>query len=140
MVLNDAGQMIQTEWLKLSQRFTHVELDEFIVMPNHLHGIMIIHDDGNVGAPLVGAPGPGAGTRPAPTLGDMVGAFESITTNGYILGVKQQGWPRFSGKLWQRNYHDRIIRDDDELNRIREYIICNPPKWDEDKNNPNNLH
>ena len=52
MVLNDAGQMIQTEWLKLSQRFTHVELDEFIVMPNHLHGIMIIHDDGNVGAPL----------------------------------------------------------------------------------------
>ena len=49
-----------------------------------------------------------------------------MTTNEYIRGVKQHDWPPFPGKLWQRNYYDRIIRDEDELNRIREYIIYNP--------------
>ena len=136
MVLNDSGRMIQTKWLELPHRFSHIRLDEFIVMPNHFHGIIIINNDENVGAPLVGAPG--AGTRPAPTLGDMVGAFESITTNAYIRGVKQRRWPPFPGKLWQRNYHDRIIRDEDELNRIREYIIYNPVKWSDDEDNPKN--
>ncbi|MCH7677032.1 hypothetical protein IH879_19085 [candidate division KSB1 bacterium] len=59
-----------------------------------------------------------------------------MTANEDIRGVKQHSWPDFPGKLWQRNYYDRIIRDEDELNRIREYIIHNPEKWDEDKDNP----
>ena len=80
----------------------------------------------------------------APTLGEIVAAFKSITTNEYIRGVKQHDWPSSPGKLWQRNYgacpersrRERVIRDEDELNRIREYIIHNPEKWDEDKDNP----
>ncbi len=76
MVLNDSGKMIQTEWLELSNRFNQIELDQFIVMPNHFHGIIIINNDESVGAPLVGAQRPRAGTRPAPTtLGDMVGCI-----------------------------------------------------------------
>ena len=79
-----------------------------------------------------------AGTSPAPTLGEIVGAFKSITTNEYIRGVKQHDWPSFPGKLWQRNYFERVIRDENELNRIREYIIYNPVKWAEDEDNPKN--
>ena len=80
-------------------------------MPNHTHGIIAI-----VGVPLVGTRKPVGdspqreGTRPAPTgLGDIVGAFKSITTQEYIRGVKQHGWAPFPGKLWQRNYYEHII-------------------------------
>ena len=64
--------------------------------------------------------------------------FKTMTTNEYIRAVKQCGWPSFPGKLWQRNYYDRIIRDEDELNRIREYIIYNPLRWADDEDNPKN--
>ncbi len=79
------------------------------------------------------------GTRPVPTLFEIIGAFKSITTNGYINCVKQNNWPPFRKRLWQLRYHDRIIRDEDELNRIRKYIIENPLNWAEDENNPENL-
>ena len=56
-----------------------------------------------------------------------------MTTNAYIRGVKQNGWQPFPGKLWQRNYWERIVRDENELNRIREYIINNPSNWHDDE-------
>ena len=79
-----------------------------------------------------------AGTRPAPTLGDVVGAFKSVTTHQYTDGVRQKTWPSFNEKLWQRNYHENIIRSEEEMNRIREYIINNLLRWDYDENNPAN--
>lgn len=120
-------------------------LTEFIVMPNHIHGVIFI-----VGAPPVGARKSlgdsssradaiqRAGTRPAPTvvLGDVVGAFKSLSTNRYIRNVKQHGWAPFSGKLWQRNYYEHVVRNEKELNRIREYIRNNPTQWDTDEDNP----
>ncbi len=146
MTLNQAGQMVYEQWSELPKRFPESAIDEFTMMPNHLHGILIINDNEtiqSVGAPLVGAQNKvdktnKAGTRPAPMLGEIVGAFKSITTNEYIRGVKQHDWLSFPGKLWQRNYFERVIRDEDELNRIREYIIYNPVKWAEDEDNPNN--
>ena len=146
MTLNQAGQMVYEQWSELPKRFPDSAIDEFTMMPNHLHGILIINDNEttqSVGAPLVGAQNKvdktnKAGTRPAPTLGEIVGAFKSITTNEYIRGVKQHDWPSFPGKLWQRNYFERVIRDEDELNRIREYIIYNPVKWVDDADNPKN--
>ncbi|MFW5701273.1 MAG: hypothetical protein ACOCWM_06240, partial [Cyclobacteriaceae bacterium] len=69
-------------------------------------------------------------------LGDMVGAFESITTVEYIRGVKQKKWPPFTKKLWQRNYWEHIIRHEKSYQRISDYIINNPAKWDSDKFNP----
>ncbi|HSW39300.1 MAG TPA: hypothetical protein VLL97_07400 [Acidobacteriota bacterium] len=59
-----------------------------------------------------------------------------MSTKRYADGVKQNGWCPFPGKLWQRNYYEHIIRDDDELNRIREYIVNNPAKWALDRENP----
>ena len=65
--------------------------------------------------------------------------FKTMTTNEYIRGIKQNGWQPFNGKLWQRNYWEHIIRDENNLNRFREYIINNPKKWELDKENPHNL-
>jgi len=74
-----------------------------------------------------------ATTRVAPTLGDVIGAFKSITTNEYIRNVKNKNWVPFNKHFWQRNYYEHVIRDDHDLNRIREYIVNNPAKWEEDE-------
>ena len=71
-----------------------------------------------------------------PTVGDVVGAFKSLTTVLYIHGVKQSGWPAFRGRLWQRNFHEHIIRNEESLNRIRQYILNNPACWESDEENP----
>ncbi|HDL16306.1 MAG TPA: transposase [Rhizobiales bacterium] len=142
MRLNAAGEMVLAEWGALSDRFPTVELDAFIVMPNHIHGVIVITCDGNVGAGLVPAPHVSgadtnrATTRVAPTLGNVVGAFKSLTTVLYARGVKQSGWPAFAGRLWQRNYYEHVIRGEVSLNRIRQYILDNPAQWAFDRENP----
>ena len=175
MKLNHAGNMVENHWLLLPKRFSNIKLHNFIVMPNHFHGILEIV---RVGATLVVAPTPvapnesnrpvapnesntpvapnesntpvvpnessenvvfdqkGATTRVAPkekTVGDMVGAFQSITTVEYIRGVKTKNWKPFDGKLWQRNYWERIIRDNKSFQNISKYILNNPSKWEYDK-------
>ena len=69
----------------------------------------------------------------APTVGDVIGAFKSLTTNNYIQNVKQNNWQRFNKKLWQRNYYEHIIRDEKSYHQISEYIQTNPLKWQDDK-------
>jgi len=147
MVLNGAGNMVFDQWMGLSQRFHAIELHEFIVMPNHIHGIIEITDTTHVGVGLVPtlngetaerAINHRATTRVAPTIttiGDIVGAYKSLTTNAYIDGVKQSGWQRYNKKIWQRNYWEHIVRDEQEYHRIAQYIIANPLKWEMDKLN-----
>jgi putative transposase len=148
MTLNEAGQMIEMEWGQLPERFPMIELDAHIVMPNHFHGIIVIVGAGLVPA-LDGATTPdgattrdgvttrdGATTRVAPTVGGIVGAFKSLTTNAYIRGVRESGWPPFDKRLWQRNYYERVIRDEQELNAVRQYIHNNPAQWKMDAENP----
>jgi len=120
MVLNDAGKMVQTAWNNLPKRFSEIQLDVCTIMPNHLHGIVAI---------VARPEGKRATTRVAPTLGTIVGQFKSISTTEYTRNVKQSHWPPFHNKLWQRNYYEHVIRNDDELNTIREYIIQNPRRW-----------
>jgi REP element-mobilizing transposase RayT len=147
MILNDAGQMVESEWLKLPERFTNIVLHEYIVMPNHFHAILQI-----VGATLVAAQNntvaqnnmidatekrqPQGIAPTSKTVGDMVGAFESITTVEYIRGVKNKNWKPFDGKLWQRNYWEHIICNEKSYQTISDYIINNPLKWNDDKLNP----
>jgi putative transposase len=144
MVLNEAGQMVAALWDGIAARFSSVEIDQFVVMPNHLHGILVLPDADTsgattrvaptigeiVGAPLGGAPVTGV------RLGDVVGAFKSLATVGYIDGVKANGWPEFRGRLWQRNYYEHIIRDETALNRVRRYVDDNPARWEFDDENP----
>ena len=136
--LNNAGRMIETWWRGLTNKFSRIRIDEYVVMPNHFHGIVII-----VGAARCGRPEPdgandksGQPHRVAPTLGDIVHWFKTMTTNQYIRGVKQNGWPPFPGRLWQRNYYEHIIRNEDELNHFRQYITDNPSNWQTDEENP----
>lgn len=133
MHLNDAGRLVQTVWDELPARCPGAYLDAFVVMPNHIHGIII------VGAPLVGAQkgtDDGATTRVAPTVGSIVGAFKSITTNEYIRGVITGFRLPFLGRLWQRNYYEHVIRSEESLNCIRDYIATNPFRWELDRENP----
>ncbi len=124
MVLNDAGRVVSDSWTWLGTQYGHVELDEYMIMPNHLHGVLIITD------------GRG-GSRTAPTsslkpLGRIIGAFKTVSTKRIN---ETQRAP--SARLWHRNYYEHIIRNKNELNRIREYIIINPMQWELDRENPN---
>jgi len=70
------------------------------------------------------------------TLADVVHRFKSLTTSRYRHGVAELGWQRFSGRLWQRNYYEHVIRNDHDLNDISCYIANNPSEWEADKENP----
>lgn len=163
MRLNEAGQMVAAAWDGLSERFPEADLDSSVVMPNHTHGIVVIGRPGppesnpvfasrntdDVVANLVFAQHvshrqtdcgqrqalPLRGTLPG-TIGRIVQAIKSITTNEYIVGVKELGWPRFAGKLWQPNYYEHVIRSEKVLNSVREYVIYNPLRWALDPENP----
>ena len=143
MRLNDAGRMVEKWWKELENKFPSIEIDPFTTMPNHFHGILIIDQSPgtrrNVGAALRGRPEQGHPPRGAPTLGDFIDWFKIFTTNKYIHGVKTQNWPAFTGRLWQRNYYEHLIRNENELTLIREYIQMNPIKWAFDKENPESI-
>src|SRR5215470_2523364 len=110
MCRNAAGQMVVTVWDSISVRFPEIALDAFVVMPNHIHGIIVLPD--SVEAPLVGAQPSEMGatrnsatTRSRPRLGEIVGTFKSLVTVEYVQGVKASGWQPFRQRLWQRNYY-----------------------------------
>jgi len=149
MKLNDAGRAVEHEWLQIPTRFPSMQPDEHICMPNHFHGIIHIvdvpgaSDTAHAGAATRAAPTGvgrggvvGAATGAAPTLGEAIGAFKSLTTDQYIIGVSSFGWPRFRGKFWQRDFNDHVIRDQWELEKIRDYIRRNPLMWTCDRYNP----
>jgi putative transposase len=140
--LNAAGQLAATLWSDMPIRFPDIDLDAFVVMPNHIHGIIVFSDCAvTEGAPLVGARrgGAPAATKAAPTVGDVVGAFKSLFTVEYIAGVKENRWPAFDRRVWQRNYYEHVIRDEPELERIRSYIDENPLRWELDDENPQRM-
>lgn len=109
-------------------------LDEFAVMPNHLHGILALgSEEGTHG----GVPLHESGRMPS--LGDIVGWFKSITSTDYMRGVERLDWPLFHQRLWQRNYYEQIIRNDAHLERLRAYIVENPAKWHLDDDHPSQI-
>jgi REP element-mobilizing transposase RayT len=143
MVLNDAGKMIEKWYFELTNKFHDIQCDQYIIMPNHIHFIII-----NVGADLRVCPDDmgehiGSPLRVCPDdMGEHIGSplhkiiqwFKTMTTNEYIRNVKNNGWEPFDKKLWQRNYYEHIICNEQELNKIREYIINNPLNWTSDEN------
>lgn len=131
--LNNFGHIVKNEWITTDKLRRNIELDEFIIMPNHLHGIIHITDDN-----------PGKGTEHRaltdnpqsiekfgkPVSGSIptiIRSFKAAVTSKINQLHKSPGM-----RLWQRNYWERVIRDEDELNGIRKYIIENPLKWQED--------
>jgi len=100
VVLSPAGEMIADAWTTIAQRCDVVP-DAFIVMPDHLYGILTL--------PL------GTDSSPAPSLGGVIGAFKGLSTKLYRDGVSAQGWPRFSQYFWGANYYEHIIRDEVDM-------------------------
>jgi putative transposase len=155
MALSDAGHIVQACWDDLPTHYPHVELDAFIVMPNHVHGVIVLVDDTTVvGAGLRPAPTGPAPTGPAPTgpaptepaptepaptavakrhgLPEIVRAFKSFSARR-INKMRDTADTSF----WQRGFYERVVRSERELGAIRQYIIDNPLKWELDRDNPN---
>jgi REP element-mobilizing transposase RayT len=114
--LNPSGEMVSRWWQELEVKFSSVKIDEFVVMPNHLHGIIWLYCQ----------------AQPEIYLSDIIRWFKTMTTNEYIRGVKNLSWPPFNKRVWQRNYFDHIIRDEVDWNNHRLYILDNPRQWSQD--------
>ena len=149
--LNDAGRMVERWWRELEKKFPNATADTHVVMPNHFHAIIILSDR-NPPSPDVGAdlcvcsdrdtePGlsESQGAHTGAPLPRIVQWFKTMTTNEYIRGVNQLGWTPFQRRFWQRNYYEHVIRHERELDATRQYIVDNPVKWAEDKENPQNI-
>ena len=148
--------MIDKWWQKIPEKFPDIELGEYQIMPNHFHAIVIntglvatdahacpdkqladekpvisneMHSDENADEHLDEHSGEHMGSP----LHSLVQWFKTMSTNEYIRNVKQNGWPAFNGKLWQRNYYESIIRDEKSFQRIAQYIRNNPANWGKDK-------
>jgi putative transposase len=108
--LTPAGEVVAAEWREIGTRWGSVTLDVFAVMPNHLHGILWLHRAGQ-----------------DPPLPTVVGLFKSGASR------------KIGRSIWQRSFHDRVIRDEVELAAIRQYITENPLRWAVDRENPNRV-
>jgi len=133
MILNHAGMATQNCWLEIPKHFPNTILDEFVIMPNHIHGIIVINVGANNYSPqhlpqqnylsVQSSPF----QSPSQTIGSVI--------RGFKIGVTK--WFRQNTDVydvWQRNYYEHIIRNDEELNAICQYIINNPLNWQEDEN------
>jgi putative transposase len=133
MNLNDLGRFVYDVWDDLPNHYAHVELDTFVIMPNHIHGIILLSD-----TPV------GAGFKPAPTtptdtakrqpLSEIIRALKTFSARRINAHRNTAGSP-----VWQRNYYEHIIRDENSLNRIRQYIVDNPKNWNGDRENPTTI-
>jgi REP element-mobilizing transposase RayT len=146
MILNDAGEIALQCWLEIPQHFSNVFLHEFVIMPNHVHGIIEIGNitTTNGNGTIHWAPNDteinhlttnGNGTihwatarvAPTNTVGDIIGAYKSFVANRCLEIYKLRN--EYMGKLWQRNYYEHIIRNEQSYKNITNYIINNPANW-----------
>jgi len=130
MHLNECGQLVGREWLKTFDIRKNLLLDQYIVMPNHFHGIIVMTAGRGT---LQRAPALEQFGKPVSnSLPTIIRLFKSTTTK------QINEWRKTPGMcLWQRNYYEHIIRNEDELNRVREYVANNPLQWEFDTENPN---
>jgi len=116
MLHSPAGTMAISRWQTIQDRFPAVETDTFVVMPDHVHGIVFLGTDADEAALRT-------------TVGDVVRWFKTSVYAAYGTRVREEGWPPYDGQLWHRDYYDRIVRNGAELAAIRAYIEGNPGRW-----------
>ena len=124
MQLSQIGKMVSDEWQKTEKVRDYVKLDEWVIMPNHLHGIVIIQNENNVETQ-------GHASLQKANLSNVIRGFKSAST----WSIHQKGFLNFD---WQSRFYDHIIKNEKELHEIREYISYNPFKWQLDEENQNN--
>ena len=136
MILNQIGNLVVQEWLKSSEIRKEIELDQWVLMPNHIHGIVVINKDLNVNKVV----SVDQGASLAPLRENVLRKPRSLSTfvSGFKSAVTRQIRKISTGDntpVWQKNYYESIIRNEKQLNNIRQYIIDNPCKWDDDPEN-----
>ena len=151
MKLNEAGKIVQWEWLELAKRLRYIELGAYIVMPNHFHGILMFLDpagatrqgvtnylSGKVSLPNVTTEGMDGSPLPrgpkSASLGAIIAQFKSRVTKRLWKTQTSNRAP-----IWQRNYYEHIIRNEKDLKHKTDYIEANPMLWGEDNENPLNI-
>jgi putative transposase len=130
--LNWMGEMVMDVWMQIPRRYPGIDVDLGVVMPNHVHGIVIV-GAGSHARPPTGHGGRPQGGAPTLSLPDVIHRFKSLTTRRSVAGGPRQGTTAAQRPLWQRSFYDRVIRNDRELNAIREYIQANPANWEKDE-------
>ena len=118
MHLNRMGLIVQRSWSDLPRHYPYVVLDAMVIMPNHLHGVMVLTEDGK-------------STKPRHGLPEIVRAFKSYSARRVNALRRTPGLA-----VWQRSYYEHIVRDQEDWERIRGYIHINPQEWDRDLENP----
>ncbi len=131
MRLNEYGRVVQNEWSRTADLRPNIILDAFIVMPNHFHAIVVITGNGRGVLQYAPTNNKGSLCSPSQTIGAIVRGFKSATTRQINVLRCAPGVP-----IWQRNYYERVIRDEAEMHLVREYIAVNPAGWLEDKESP----
>ena len=141
MRLNGMGSIVDESWRQVVNHFSGVDIDQFVIMPNHFHGIIT-----TVGA---GFPRPDLGDsekQGGETQGGVTPPLRRATLGQIVGYFKYQSTKRINQlrdnpgtSVWQRNYYERIIRNDQELQTIQQYIVDNPATWQEDENHPTHL-
>jgi len=132
MVLSEIGQIAKALWLEIPQHFENVILDDFIIMPNHVHGIVLNTDSRGVQLNAPTKTNYYSTISPKKnTLSVVIRTYKAALTRA----CRQQGYEFFR---WQRNYYERVVRNQKELNRIWQYIANNPLQWESDNENPKN--
>jgi putative transposase len=129
--------MVNDVWHEIPTHYSGIEIDAFVIMPNHIHGIIILIEDPPVGADPCVRPKSGQPQGVASTLSlpEAVHRFTTKTTKRYVDGVKYSDWPPYIKRLWQRNYWEHVIRSERALDAVRRYIAENPQRWDLDRCN-----
>jgi REP element-mobilizing transposase RayT len=134
MRLSPPGEIVLDCWNAIPDHFAHVALDAFVVMPNHVHGILLFRDHQRRGM-ACHAPTTTVKRRfskpPAGALSAVLGSFKSASTRGIN---RLRGIP--GAPIWQRNYHEHVIRNETDLDAIRQYVVDNPLRWHLDEENP----
>jgi len=142
MMLSEIGKMANEFWQEIPKHFPFVKIDEFIIMPNHIHGILEINWN------IIGGTSPDVETQnfaslqPGKTYKNKFGSQSKNLASiirGFKAGVKKYATMNNIYFHWQSRFYDCIIRNDEYLNRIREYIQTNPKMWQRDRNNPENI-
>lgn len=132
MQLNRSGEIAYESWIWMEKQYPYIEHDIFVLMPNHIHGIIIIDEAGRGGSRT--APSSqisGIGFKKQKTLGRLIGVFKTVSTKSINILRNSPG-----ALVWQRNYYEHIIRNEKELYSIRQYITFNPLNWAIDEEAP----
>jgi REP element-mobilizing transposase RayT len=137
MILNEMGTIVSDTWYDLPNHNSHVLLDEFVIMPNHIHGIVMMANNTHQLSVGAGSEPPSSEGRPAPTrhgLSEIVRQLKTFSSTRINKLRNSPGIP-----VWQRNYYEHVIRNEKSLHAIREYIRYNSLNWISDKDNPENI-